>query len=303
MPASSPAAPSPRGRMALTVTGLFVLLSATGAATPKAVAKLQALGLGVTEAHVLLHVAPVVLGALATVAAQMIAAGRSVPVRFGVYGGLGILTGFVLGYCLDLFVGAGMALEAAFGPSKMGDEHLIGWSVTILTLIWAVMLGAVAVFGTPAARALQEPDGDPDCAEVRPRDRAISREAALSMAALGVSTGALTILDQMAPAGPAAALLAAVSVLGFLGSTIASWSIWRRSDELQQRAVLQAYAACALAVTLGVFAWAVATSLGAQITLSPYALYIAFTLVQFVAGIAANIATQAVMSAPRGRAA
>lgn len=303
MTASSPAAPKPRGRMVLTVTGLLILLSATGAATPKTVAKLQAMGLGLTEAHVLLHVAPVLFCALAAVAAQMIAAGRSTPVRFGIYGALGLTTGFLLGYCLDLFVGAGAALEAAFGPSEMRDEHVIGWTVTILALTWALMLGAIAVFGTPAARALQEADSDPDCAEVRPRDRAISREGALGMAALGVSTGALTILAQMGPAGPTAAILAAISVLGFLGSTLASWSIWRRSDELQQRAVLQAYTASALAVTLGVFAWAVATSLGAEITLSAYALYIAFTVVQFIAGIAANIVTQALMSAPRGRAA
>ncbi|MBU6371796.1 MAG: hypothetical protein KJS97_03635 [Alphaproteobacteria bacterium] len=296
--------PARSGQMAITVTGLLIFLSATGAAAPKTVGRLQGLGIGLTEAQIVLHVAPVLIGAVAVVLAQMIAAGRSTPVRFGVYALLGVFTGFILGAALDLFVGVSALITAVFGPGEIRDEHAVGWAVTAMCIAWALMMAAIAVFGTPAARALQDAGGDPECAEVRPRDRALSREGALGMGALGVSTGALTILSQTAASGAAAAVLAAVAALGFIGSTWASWSIWRRSDELQQRAVLQAYTGSALIVTAAVFIWAIATSLGAQLTLSPYALYIGFTVVQFAAAIAANIGSQiALSSSPRGRTA
>lgn len=304
MTAATPPRPIRRGNMVLTITGLIALLSVTGAATPKSVAKLQALGLGQLDAQILLHVAPVVVGAVAAFVAQTLAAGRSTIVRFGIFAGLGLLTGFMLGYCLDLFAGAGALLDAVFGPSQMRDEHVVGWTMTILCCAWALIMTALAVFGTPAARALQEANGDPECAEVRPRDRAIFREAAVGMAASGVSTGALTILAQTGASGTSGAVLAAVSALGCIVSTWASWVLWKRSDELQQRAVLLAYTGSALVLTFAAFAWAIAESLGFSITLTPYALYLAFTIVQFVAAAISQVVTQGYDAPnPRSRAA
>ena len=291
MPETRPKSPR-RGQMAVTVTAILIFLSATGAAAPKTVAKLEALGIGLTEAQVILHLAPVLIGAFATIVARMLAANRPGPVRAGVYTLVGMGTGFVLGMCLDLFVGLGALMTAVFGPSDLQDEHAVGWAVTVVSLGWALMLAAIAIIGTPAARALQEADGAPECEEVRPRDRRMSQEAAIGLAASGISTGALTILAQTSAQGATGAILATVAALGFLASIWTSWTMWRRCDELEQRAVLQAYTASALVVMVGVFAWALANGLGAEITFSAYALYIGFTVIQFAVAMIANVTTQ-----------
>ena len=281
-----------RARFALSTAAMMAILSATAAPVPEALSALSSLGLSGLPATVVLHVGPVVATAALAWIGQALIAGRSQGVRFLAYTVVGLASGFFLATCLELFAGASAALQSVLGPIEASNAHIAGWAATGLSILWGLLLGAIALFGSPAARALQDEHTDPECTEVRPRDRALSRVAALGMTTAGISLGALTLLDQAHPTGATAVALATIATGAGLASAGANWVMWRAADEFQQQAILQAYAWSAIVISVGAFAWALTAALGANIAIAPYTILLVIMVVQFATALIAAGAAQ-----------
>jgi len=289
------------GRLTLTTALLLALLSATGAPTPKTLAKLIAGGIDPAVAAALLHIAPVAVGALSTWAGQAFARGRSRLVRFSAYAFYGAATGVALGVCLDLFVGLGAFLQQTAHLGDPHAEHIVGWALAALSLIWAATTGAVGAFGPAAAQALQDFDAGADCVDVRTAERVMFRQSGAGLAGQAVCIAALTILDQGAPEGALRAALIAAAVTGAGAFAAASWVMWRAFDEMMRRVVLIAYMWTAAALTAGAFGWAVADAAGIAVRLSPVAILVSVAVIQTFAAGAAGLGVHSELAPARRR--
>jgi hypothetical protein len=141
-------------RFSLIVAAGPSALSLTGAPTPKYVARLADVGVDSATAGLVLHLTPIAVGALLCGIGQWVALGQTRSARFAIYAALGLVTGLVMGLCLDLFAAATTWVNTAFGPSSARGGHAFGWAAAAISLFWGLLMAVIALFGSAAARAL-----------------------------------------------------------------------------------------------------------------------------------------------------
>lgn len=279
----------------LSLTGLSALLVATGAPDVETLAQLRGFGLAEGLAVALLYVAPVLAILAALLLARVLGRGRSPIVRWVLYAVLGGVGGFILGLCLDLFVGVPRMIEGVTGV--LSEPSLIDIalsSVAVLSILMGAMMVALAAFGKPAARALQmdETMSTADFEDIRRAERAVFGWSAFGMLTLGLSCAALAVA-RMAPVdGRLTPVLVALGA--GIASAIASWVLWRGFDELQRRQVVNGYAVSAVLATLGLFVWAALEALAILPPIDASGVLVAIITVQLFATmfISASAASQ-----------
>lgn len=276
LPLSStpPAARPSLLRAALTVGGVFALLSATGAPTPKTLKRLVDAGASAEAATVALHVAPVLIAVIGLTAGLLLVRGRGGVMKSAVLAVVGGVIGFLTAFCLELFVGVLPLLEVVTGPLREATVvDVAAWSLATLSLVFGCMTLAIARFGAPAMQAINFEALDPECLEVRKADRSMFLQSGYGMIGQAVFVGALAVLHQLSPdaSGALRGGASVVLALGLIAFTASSWLLWRRMDELMRRMVVESYAWTGLFATVGLMAWATIDALTGATAFSAYA--------------------------------
>ena len=161
----------------------------------------------------------------------------------------------------------------------------------------------VALFGTPAARAIAlDLETDPECMEVRARDRTKFGVSAVGLLGQGVFTGALAVANQL----DASASMTGTSVLtavaiGAGAAVWSSWVLWCGFDEMLRRTVIEAYAWSGMTATIACLAWAVLESLDLAPVLSAYGAIVALVILQTVAAVLISCNTAMATTSPKMR--
>ncbi len=283
-----------------TLAAAMAALSVTGAPNPRTIDGLTAAGAPEGAAGLVLHVAPILLALAAWPAMQALARGRSPLVRSTVYALTGVVIGFFTAVCLDLFVGVEPAMERLTGPlGEAGDIDIVAWALSGYSLFSGALMLAIAAIGTPAARAVSLEEADPECTEVRRRDRATFAFSAVGLLGQGVFVGAFAVANQLdvEAAGVRLGVTGAVAA-GALAFAWGSWSLWRRFDEMQRRATVEAYAWSGFAAWFGCMIWAVLESLSLAPALTAYGAVVGLVVLQ---NIAATIVSAQTTMAPARR--
>jgi len=274
--------PTVKGYGTVTLAAVAALLSATGRPYHKAMSLLMGWGIPDAVARIALHVAPVILVVAAIMLGRAIGRGRSSGVRWTVYGVLGAVAGAAIAFCLDLFAGVPDLIARAFGAlAKPTFFEIALWALAGMGLWIGLVIGAMALFGRPAVRALQVDEVDPDCVDVRNSERRVFGWSAIGMVTLGVACAGLAIARQAAPDARLAPVL--IAVVAAIVSVVANYVLWRGFDELQRRHVVEGYAASAIVATLGAFTWGLAQALGVVPALDATGVFLTLIVVQMVA--------------------
>jgi hypothetical protein len=288
--------PSPPSKPVFSLAGLVTIaiiaavVSATGAPAVKTVAHLVSLGVPTAAAGPVLHVVPVVVAMLGLLVTRMLAKGRGLMTRTSIYALSGAVIGFIMGVCLDLFVGVIPALEWLTGPlSESSNLDVAAWSTSAVSLFLAAYTALVALFGTPAARAMAAMDVeeiDPEWTEVRARDRVKYAVSTVGLLGQGVFIGALAVANQVDASASMTRMAIAITVgLGAGAAVWSSWTLWRSFDEMLRRTVIEAYAWSGVIATVVCLAWAVLESLNLAPVLSAYGAIVALVILQTVASL------------------
>jgi hypothetical protein len=270
-------------RPVLTVGVAFAILSATGAPTPKTLARLEGAGLSPDLAAAALHVAPVFIAMAGLAGGLVLSRGRS-PLARGVMLGLtGAVIGFLLAMCLDLFVGVLPAMEAVTGPMRDASGlDIAAWSLAAVSILYGAITLAISGFGKPAMEAINFEGVEAACLEVRGRDRGMFAWSSLGLVGQGVAIGALAVLHQIGPEAAGAVRGGAVVAitLGALAFAWSSWSIWTSMDELMRRMSVESYAWSGGVATVGGLVWAVLEALRLAPPLTAYGMLVGLIFVQ-----------------------
>lgn len=284
MGASAPATGrKPLVRPTLTIGVAMALLSLTGAPTPKTLARLEGAGVPADQGAMLLHAAPVVIAMIGLGAGLLLGRGRGPLARSVILALAGAVIGFLMAVCLDLFVGFLPLMERITGPLREANKlDVATWCLAVLSIVYGLLTTSLAQFGTPAMEAINFEGADPECLEVRTRDRGTFARASVGLIGQGVFLGALAVLHQLAPDANGALRGGAVVTLtlGALAFAWSSWVIWKGMDELLRRTVVEAYAWSGLLATIGCLVWAVLEGLKMAPPLSAYATITALIFVQ-----------------------
>lgn len=293
---------------ALGLAGIAIaatIVSATGAPAAKTVAHLVRLGVPEAATGPILYVAPVVVAVLGLLVMRMLAKGRGPMTRLAIYTFSGGVIGFVTALCLDLFVGIIPALERLTGPlSEPSNLDLAAWVTAAVSLFMAAITALVALFGTPAARAMAlDLEADPEWMEVRARDRAKYALSAVGLLGQGVFVGALAVANQVdTSANMTRIAIASAVALGTGAGVWSSWVLWRGFDEMLRRTVIEAYAWSGVIATVVCSAWAVLEIFNLAPVLSAYGAIVALVFLQTVASLVISSNMMMASSSPKMRA-
>lgn len=285
---SAPASKPATSRGVLTMGIAAALLSATGQATPKTLARLVELGLPDIAARAILHAAPVILIIGAVIIGRALGRGQSKLVRGVIYALCGMVAGFFTAYCLDLLVGVPAAIEALNGPLAEPDVIEIAlWTYGAIVISMGLMVAVIATFGPPGAQAINlEDDLDPEALDIRKAERASFGLSAVGLVAMGVASIALSIARQSADGAVLGPCLIAIAA-GLVG-VLLSFVLWSRLDELQRRQVVDAYATSAVLFTLVAFGLVVAQALDVAPPFDAGAVFVGLSITQLVATFVAT---------------
>ena len=283
--------PTRRAAGVLTMGVGAALLSATGqpspsasaGRSPKVMARLAELGLPDLAARLAVHALPVVLVVSAVLLGRALGKGRSKTVRWIIYALLGGVVGFFTGYTIDILVGLPAFIQAVNGPLAAPSVTDIAlWAIGAMFIVLGLMMAALAVFGSPAAHAIElEPDDDPEAMDIRKAERGIFGLSSAGAFATGIASIALAIAQQSgdgATLGPSI-----IALVAGAASVFASIILWNLMDELQRRQVVNAYAVSAVILTAGAFVWSIAEVQGLVPPFSASATFVVITLAQTIA--------------------
>lgn len=282
MARTASAAPRARGHGVITLAILGALLAATGTPDVETLQSVTDAGIPEQIARIGMYVLPVVAVVLAMVIGQALGKGRSINVRWLIYGVLGAFAGFFLGLCLDLFAAVPGLIALVSGPlAEPGIIEIILWSLGALCIAMGVMVGLIGLFGRPAVAAFQIEEADPECAEVRKSERSIFTLSGFAMVTLGIACCALAVARQAEEAQRV--LPVAIAFVSALLSVWPNYTLWRRFDEMQRRHVVDGYAVSAIVVTLGGFVWAGVQAIGQAPPIDAAGVFVTLIFVQIVA--------------------
>jgi len=288
---SAASTPKVQGRGVLTLGIVGALVVATGAPDVETLASITGWGVPEPIARAGMYVAPVLAIVVAMLIGRALGKGRPMGVRWLLYALLGGFAGFFMGLCLDLFVGVPNIIAMLSGPlAEPGEIEMILWSLGALCIALGLMVGLIGLVGQPAVSALQVEDADPECVEVRKSERGVFTLSGIGMATLGIACAALAVSRQVAESERFGPVIVAF-VAGLL-SVVASYVLWRGFDEMQRRHVVDGYAASAIVVTLGAFAWAGLQTLGLAPPIDAAGVFVSLIFVQL---IATSLVTSSVM--------
>ncbi len=296
------AAAAPRARVygLLSLSVCALLLVATGRPTPKALQWMADLGVPGALAPILAYAAPALVLVLMMALAHVLTRKRPLVLRWVVYALLGAVAGYVLGFSLELFAGAGAFITWAVGPLREAGAIEIGlWMLTAVCLALAGTTAFVAVLGSAGAAAMHVEPVSPDDLDVRGRERGMMGWSAAGMLALGAACGGLALARQAEIDMRAGALV--LSCAGFVVNAAIGVILWRALDELQRRMVMDSYAISAIVVTCAAFVWAAASAYGAVGAIDAGLLFLALTAMQLI--VAIHITTKAAQTASGAAAA
>lgn len=254
---------SSAGAMLVSGTGAMAVLSATGTPTADTVQTLVNAGLPQAAAGPLLHLAPIAATAILILAMRAVGPKVGPMTRLFVYAGGGGLIGFFTAFCLDLFAAIPPVIASLAGPMREANSIDIAARATVaFSIAMALMTASVAAFGTPAVRAMQITDADPECASVAGQDRSQNALSSIGLFGQGLFVAALAVANQAEVQTPALQTGAAIAAI--LGAALFGWSslaLWRSFDEMLRRVVMEAYAWTGLLASVACLAWAVLESL------------------------------------------
>jgi len=280
MPAPAQKRMPPLGIAVLAVA--LAAISATGRPGPESLAMMSSLGLPDWAGTLAVHAIPVVLAVVLLVVGRMATRGMGHGLKWGIYGLLGMVVGMVTAWHLELFAGVPAIIEAANGPLVEAETtEILLWGLGSICMMMAVMVGAVALFGSNAAKAMQVEEVDPELLDVRRAERGLYAYSAFGMATVAIACMALAIARQSLPDMRIGPLL--IAGVAALASIAANWILWRHCDELQRRTVINGYAVSAVAATLGAFGWAMASAAGYVGQIDAAAAFVALTIIQLIA--------------------
>lgn len=287
--AKSPARTGPILPFLLTVVMAIALVS-TGSPDARMVALLSGWGVPDLVARVTIYALPILALVVAFTLGREFGRGRSMPVRWAIYAVFGAVAGFILGRCIDLFAHVPRAIETVTGPlapatATDGVLWILGGFCTVI----AMMVGFVAVFGSPAMSALQADELDPEALDVRAAERTAFAWSALGMITCGAACAGLAVSRQASDPTIPVAITIVAGVLSIITSVVS----WNRCDELQRRQVMQGYSVSAISVTLGTFVWALLEAMQLAPPIDAAAAFAALIVTQLVGTI--FVTTQASM--------
>jgi hypothetical protein len=266
----------------ITLGVLAALMVATGRPEPDTLATVTGWGVPDGVATAALYVVPVVLIVCALLVGRALGRGRSVTFRWTVYALLGAVAGFVLGLCLEVFAGAPALVASLTGP--LGEPTVLDvflWCLTAFCLFSGVMVGLIGAFGRSAVVAIQVEDADAEFVEPMRSERGMFAWSAVGMVTLAIACAGLAIARQADEAARFAPI--AIAIVAAIASIATNYAMWRGFDEMQRRHVVEGYAASAIVVTLGSFAWALAEAAGLVTELDATGVFLALIFVQLVA--------------------
>ncbi len=295
--------PKRRAAGVLTMGVAAALLSATGQPTPKVLARLAELGLPDLAARLAVHAVPVVLVVSAVLLGRALGKGRSKMMRWIIYALLGGVVGFFTGYTMDILVALPALIQAVNGPlAEPSVTDIALWAIGAMCIVLGLMMAALAVFGSPAAYAIElEPHDDPEAMDIRKAERGIFGLSCAGTFATGIASIALAIAQQSgdgATTGPSI-----IALVAGAASVFANVILWNLMDELQRRQVVNAYAVSAVILTAGAFVWSIAEVQGLVPPFSASATFVAITLAQIIAGFIITTAAAGNARAKKRRAA
>lgn len=259
------------------------LVIATGAPVPKTLDLLTGAGLPDLWARAVLYAAPLLTLIGVVIGARLVTRGRRPVVRSLMLGFAGAIVGFVMAFCLDLFAAAPAALTALTGPlAEPGPVEQALWVFGGISLVIALLILPLAIFGSPAMQALNmDEEMDPEVMDIRRSERVAFALSSLGLATLGIAVIALSVARQSGPEaalGPVIVALAAGVV-----SIVINIVLWLRFDELQRRQVVDGYASSAVIVTGGLFFWALAQVLNLVPPVDAGGVFLLLCVIQFIA--------------------
>jgi predicted secreted protein len=302
---TSPSAPvNPTLGLAVIAIAATVV-SATGVPAAKMVTRLVRLGVPEAMVGPVLYVAPVGVAVLGLLVMRMLAKGRGPMTRLAIYTLSGGVIGFITGLCLDLFVGFFPALERLTGPlSELSNLDIAAWATAAVSLYMAAITALVALFGTPAARAMAlDLEAEPEWMEVRARDRAKYAVSTVGLLGQGVFVGALAVANQVDARASMTQIAAVITVALAAGASMwSSWALWRSFDEMLRRTVIEAYAWSGVIATVVCSIWAVLESLNLAPVLSAYGAIVTLVCLQTMASLVISSNMAMASTSPKARA-
>jgi hypothetical protein len=271
-----------RGYGLITLIVLLAAIMTTGRPVEETVARVMSWGAPEALARAAMYIGPAIVLLAALSVCLVLARGRSMPIRWALYTLSGIVSGFTLGVCLDLFVGAPDVIALVSGP--LSEASITEVYLSILAVAAgasSIMVALVALFGRQGALALQVDVVDPECVDVRRSERPLFAWSAVGMFSLAIACAALAVV-RLAPE-TARVLPSIIGAVAALIHTWSSYALWRSFDELQRRHVIEGYAASAIVVTVGAFVWAFLEALSLAPTIDAAGTLLALISVQIVA--------------------
>ncbi|MDX2238557.1 MAG: hypothetical protein NW203_13425 [Hyphomonadaceae bacterium] len=286
----APPPPRANGYGIATLTVIMAALSATATPEPDALAAAAGLGLPDALARLAVHAAPVAMAGAVIWIAQALARGRGRALRWGIFLVAGLWVGFFTGLTLTLFTGADSIIAALAGPLRDATlADTIAWTLSVMSVSWALMFLAIAALGRNAVAALQvEAAACDEATDIRRRDRATYAWGAWSMLGFGAAFAGVAMAHQGAPTP----IVITIAVAGFALFHFGSWRLWRIYDELFRRVVLQAYAVSGVLGAIGLMAWALLDAAGLAQSFGAFEAFVAFMSLQFVATTALSLKLQ-----------
>jgi hypothetical protein len=265
----------------ITLGVLTVLIVATGRPEADALAALAGWGVPQGVATAALYVIPVVAIVGAILLGRVMGRGRSVTVRWIVFGLLGAAGGFVLGLCLEVFAGAPAIIASATGPlAEPTALDVFLWCLAAFCAFSGLMVALIAMFGRSAVVAVQVEEVDAEFAEPMRAERNMFAWSGFGMLTLAVACAGLAIARQAEEGARIAPI--AIAIISAIASVAANYVMWRGFDEMQRRHVVEGYAASAIVATLGAFGWALAEAAGLAPEIDATGVFLALIFVQLV---------------------
>lgn len=282
-PAAQAYRSNPILRAALAFGAVTALLSAASRPTGKTLDWLVARGAPEDLATVFLHVAPVfAIGGAVAIGAAL--GRRMKPLARGLALAVcGMIGGFLLAVCLDVFAAVADALRPSVGGlGEPGGVELLAWSVSVISFLLGLMILAVRVFGRAAVELAAIRPVSAEQAAVTRKDRELFGWAGASSIVQGVAVGAVALLHQSAPEAGARMPLALFAGSAVLAAVALQAAVYLRMDEFLRRAVIDAYALSGALTIVGLAGWTLMEAVGLAPPVTAFGAFAGLLLVQSI---------------------
>jgi len=288
----APAAPqanrsNPVLRAGLAFGAVTALFSATARPSPKTLDWLVAQGVSEGAATVFLHIAPVIaIGGSVALGGMLGRRLKPLP-RALMLAGSGMIGGFLLAVCLDLFAAVADVLRPNLGGlGEPGGVELAAWSVAVISILLGLMVLAVRVFGRSAVELAAIRTLSVEQAAVTRRDRELFMWAGACSIVQGVAVAAFALLHQSAPETELRLPLAMFAGGAGIATVALQAAVYLRMDEFLRRAAIDAFAVSGALAVVGLGGWALFEEVGLAPPVTAFGAFVGLLLVQSIVAMA-----------------